>query len=127
MKTFLGLPIYINYNKISEEDYVALTRKRLKTSKGQACFQIALGIFLLLAFTVGGSWLSSFCRDSGRWFPAGLAIGFMVGMLAGQIFLIAMWLLYHGTVCLQGNRTDRLLIKYYDHKEPKLEQSNGRD
>jgi hypothetical protein len=120
MKTLLGIPIHINYDRIPEEEYLTLIRKRVNTPKRKAFFHMVMGALVaILAVQLIGLFFSLREEDFGLSLGKGFSIGAMLGLFFGMGFLFAAVSLFTGTTAWRGNRTEKLLLKYYEQANKK--------
>ncbi|NQT19233.1 MAG: hypothetical protein HQ592_05975 [Planctomycetes bacterium] len=114
MKTILGIPLHINCSKISEREYVDLVRKRLGASKLRGWLHILSGL-ALLGLTAGvNTWFFFLLGDARRGFPTGMAVGTTLGIMLGIAAVLAASNICLAMIAFRGNRTDELLVRYYD-------------
>ena len=114
-----GIPLYINYDRIPENEYVDWVRKRVAASKQRAWLHILLGCVVLAGFLAANTILFLPLGDDFAGVPTGMAIGAMLGIMLGMAVVFAAWNLCFGTMALRGNRTEKLLLRYHD------ESANG--
>lgn len=120
MKEFLSIPYMWKTN--TDEEYVELVRRYLNVRRTVAYFSLAVG-FLCIAIGIGIPLVifNMIVMDHAQlaWKEAqpGLWFGWFIGSLGG--FFLLMGVLQFGLSLnsFKGNRTERLLLKYFDENK----------
>ena len=113
MQTFLGIRLWPK--RLTDQEYVEQIRRTMSWNKWDAAAQLTVAAAYLAApVLLSGILFKLGFQQAGNQVFAGLAFGFVVGLMLGIWAYLAGRHVHEAVQVLRGDRTAKLLLKYHD-------------